>query len=375
MYQSKIKTVIFSCYILCANLAHALSCPTSISSYIQHMAKKQHITGMAVAIVTPHSVQFCNYGYAHKHQRQKITEKSMFEIASLTKTFTGLLAAQAVTEGKLNLKAPITQYIPELAVNAQFDKVNSQQLLTHMSGLPLRLSPDFTESQLLTAAAKLQFNYPPGSRYQYSNAGISLSALALTRIYGVSYAQLLNQFILQPLNMRYTALEVKPEYRHLLVTGYNRRNKAVLLRQLGTENAAAGLKSNTYDLAKYLQLQLGTKPYRFARALRVVHKNYVCLYNDGTYQQLAWEYHPHSDWLPNFKPEESKQYIPKLVRDIETGCPIVSGGFIDKTGNSSGMTSYMVYAPEKKIGVVVLTNNAAKSGIVDLARHIIISAR
>jgi beta-lactamase class C len=139
---------------------------------------------------------------------------------------------------------------------------------------------------------------------------------------------------------------------------------------IGIENPAGGLKSNTYDLAKYLQLQISPQSPKFQQALAIVHKNYYCLYEDGTYQQLTWEYHPTSDLFKKFMPDNKNRNITSAHK-LPSNCQNMANGFIDKTGNSSGMTSYIAYSPNKKVGVVILSNNALKPDVVDLGRYIL----
>ena len=357
------------CTLFFANGVYAGGCG-DIDQYVKNLMLQQKITGMAIAIVAPQKVYYCNYGYANKNKQIKITEKSIFEIASLTKTFTALLAGIAVSNNKLDLDAPITRYIPELITNKSYTKINNKELLTHVSGLPLGFNKDFTESELIHSAINMKFTVAPSHYYQYSNPGLTFSGIALTRIYNMSYQALLDKLILSLLGMRYTSINVAPQYRDLTVTGYDKHGKAVNFINIGVEDPAGGLKSNTYDLAKYLQLQLNPSPSGFTQALAIVHKNYYCLYEDGTYQQLAWEYYPPTDLFTKFQPDLNNRNI-TLPHTLPVNCQTTENGFIQKTGNFPGTTSYMAYLPNKKIGVVILANAALKPQVVDLGRYVL----
>lgn len=130
--------------------------------------------------------------------------------------------------------------------------------------------------------------------------------------------------------MKYTSIDVSPANKDFIVTGYNKHDKPVGFMNIGIENPAGGLKSNTYDLAKYLQLQLNSQPSNLKQALTIVHKNYYCLYEDGTYQQLAWEYHPTSDLFKKFQPDNKNRNITPS-RKLPSNCQNAINGFIDKT--------------------------------------------
>ncbi len=357
--------------VLAANckLSYASDC-SSIAKHVQQIMHQDQITGMAIAIVNKDTTEYCNYGYANKNKKTPITNKSIFEIASITKTFTALLAGIAVTESKLDLNTPITHYLPELAKNKTYLIVNNQELLTHTSGLPLGFDDDFTEKALINSAINYKFTDAPGSYYRYSNPGISFSGIALSRIYSLDYQNLLNKLILNPLNMQYTAISVSSENQALIVTGYNKNNQAVNFMNIGVENPAGGLKSNTYDLAKYLKLQIYSANSQFTPALKIVHNNYSCLYKNGVYQQLAWEYHPNSELSEKYLPDIKNRNI-LAPHPLAADCVNNPDGFIEKTGNSHGMTSYMGYIPSRQVGVVILSNNALKPSIVNLGHYIL----
>ena len=281
-----------------------------------------------------------------------------------------MLAGIAIFDHKLDLNAPITKYVPELLPNKHYSKVNNKELLTHVSGLPLRFEKSFTEKELIDSLVNMKFTNESAVTYQYSNPGIALSGLALTHIYNKNFQNLLETLILDKLSMKYTSMDVNPKYKNLIVTGYNKDSQPVSFMNIGIENPAGGLKSNTYDLAKYLQLQINPQNTSFQQALAIVHKNYSCLYTNGTFQQLAWEYHPIRVLSERFQADEkNRNIIPP--HKLPMHCNYSTNGFIDKTGNSSGMTSYIGYIPSKKIGVVILSNSALKPDIVNLGRQIL----
>ena len=272
----RVRNILFV-LLLFSRLTNASDC-TVINDQVKKIIKQNQITGLAIAIVNHDKAEFCNYGYANKNREVPITDKSIFEIASITKTFTALLAGIAAVDNKFDLNAPITRYIPRLSANQNYFKINGNKLLTHTSGIPLRLDKSFTEKELIDSLLSLSFVGIPLRYYQYSNPGIALAGLALTHIYNKSYQDLLATLILDDLAMKYTSIVVNPQYKKLIVTGYDKNDQPVNFMELGIESPAGGLKSNTYDLAKYLQLQINPEHTAFRQALAIVHKNYYCLY-------------------------------------------------------------------------------------------------
>ena len=234
----------------------------------------------------------------------------------------------------------------------------------------MKFEKDYTESELLSSALNYKPTHSPGSYYQYSNIGITLSAISLTRIYNTDYQSLLNRLVLNPIGMRFTSLDVSNSNHKRIVTGYDIHDNPADYLNMGIKKSAGGIYSNTYDLAKYLEFQMNTNESKSMEALKIVHNNYYCLYPNGVSQQLAWEYHPISVLNDNFKPDANYRNL-LSPHKIPTTCKYTTNGFIDKTGNSGGMSSYIGYVPNDKTGVVILSNKALQPDVVNLGRYIL----
>lgn len=369
----------FKLYTLCVFLTCLLTLNTGFAncSAIDHQAtqlmQKNKIKGMAIAIINQGKTEFCNYGYTSSNHQNKINEHTLFEIASISKTFTATLAGIAAAQGLFNLQEPISEYVSELKINPIYHTVNSQELLAHVSGLAFTQETNFktsNQTDFVNTLLKAKAQYPSQTHYLYGQVGISLVALALEKKYQSSFSDILQKQLLNKLNMQETFVDVPSDYTNR-ATGYDENNKPVSYFRVGSLTPAAGIKSSTYDLAKYLQLQLdGNHDPDFAKALNIVHQNYYCLYPDGTYQQLAWVYHPKSDLLTEFKPETHNVAHFKPQK-LAQHCADDLNGFIEKTGNSYGMSLYAVYSPSINAGVIVLANKARVSDTVNLGRSIL----
>ena len=351
------------------SLTYANEC-INIDTKAKEIMSKNQINGIAIAIINNNKVEYCNYGYTDKIKKAPITNKSIFEIASVTKTFTAQMASIAASNNKLDLDASVTKYIPELAANESYIKINNKELLSHVAGLPFKYKDTFTESELLATAIQNKPTHSPESYYQYSNLSITLASISLTKIYHTNYENLLKKLVLNPLGMKYTSMHVSPKNQNLIVTGYGKDNNPAKLMTMGITRSAAGLKSNTYDLAKYLQFHMNEENSQSKNVLEIVHKNYYCLYKDGTYQQLTWEYHPMNALSEEFLPNAN--YANMLEpREIQSTCKTTENGFIDKTGNSPGMSSYIGYIKDRGVGVVILSSRGYQPDVVNLGRYIL----
>jgi beta-lactamase class C len=345
----------------------------SIDKQVNQLMKKGKVNGVAIAIINKGKTEFCSYGYTSENKKHKINEHTVFEIASISKTFTATLAGIAVAQGLFDLKKPISDYVKALDVNPDYRKVNSQELLTHVSGLKFTNETDFSQSNqsdFINTLIENKAQYLPETHYQYGQVGISLVAIALEKTYNLPFSDILQQQLLNKLNMNETFINVPSTYTNI-ATGYNQENKQIPPFSVGNLTPAAGLKSSTYDLAKYLKLQLdSSQDFKLNKALAIVHKNYYCLYPDGTYQQLAWVYHPSSDLMSTFKASK-RSAVNFKPQKLAQNCATDSNGFIEKSGNSYGMSLYIVYLPNKDSGVVVLTNRAQFADSVNLGRNIL----
>lgn len=151
--------------------------------------------------------------------RPKFTGETLFEYGSLTKVLTAVLLAELADEGTVSLSKSINLYLPESAKGVKWDDVTLQSLATHTSGLPsLPPSMDeaflsregdnpyasFDEAQLFEALAEVTPN--PAQGYLYSNFGYGLLGTLLARAAGMSYDELAQSRILEPLEMTATTL-------------------------------------------------------------------------------------------------------------------------------------------------------------------------
>ncbi len=214
------------------------------------------------------------------------TDTTLYEIGSISKTFAGLLLANAVLDGKAALDDPIQKYLPAAYPNlqAQGQPVRLRHLITHTSTmpgmLPLQVNSILQDFTAHATPAKLNAAYanygqrqfwqdlhtvtiqgPLGKDYAYSSAGTELVAHALETIYGMPYDVLLTQFVARTAGMHDTRLRLTAGEAGRLAPGYHSDNPVMTTPMPQLPWGAAGnLKSTMPDMAKYLRLQLGAHP-------------------------------------------------------------------------------------------------------------------
>lgn len=167
----------------------------------------------AVSVTVVQAGQFHTFHYGRLPSGDAPDDGTLYEIGSLTKTFTGLLLAQAVREGRVDLDAPVSRYLPDVEASRLVRNgkaVTLRHLATHMSGMPNLLAcqdQDAVEARRTCLAAhddrdflarleSVELRSDPGNAYLYSNAGARLIGLILERVYGASFPELVRQRIL-----------------------------------------------------------------------------------------------------------------------------------------------------------------------------------
>jgi len=218
------------------------------------------------------------YGTMDKGKNNPPDDHSLFELASVTKSFTGLLCAQAVLDGKLSVEDDIRKYLdgdfPNLEFNARPIKI--RDLLTHSSGITRDATPVLNNIFSMDASAEEQLavaNYDhtallddlrqfklsrlPGTTYDYTPVvGPELIALVLEKVYGKTYQALLDQFILSKAGMRQTKMSVNGSHLERMVNGYTDEGRTVMPMPLIMAGAGSGLKSTVPDLLRYIKFLL-----------------------------------------------------------------------------------------------------------------------
>ncbi len=334
--------------LVCPQAFAAPNPPDSLvaASASRFMSSTKHV-GLSIGVYDHGRSLTWHYGSTEKGRQSPATDETLYEIASLTKTFTGILLAQAVADRRINLQMPVTHYLPGRYPNLtlQGRAVKIVDLANHTSGLPKNL-PDLPRnlapseiisknSQLSTESFlndlhQVTLKTTPGTVYGYSNAGAQLIGIILEKVYRKSYQQLLNDYITVPAGMRHTWLTVPPDETEKLARGYNDKGEAMpTMEQMKALPAAGYLKSSLADMLKYIGFNCMENQNR---VLRLAHQGtYMNSAENGADLALFWQ----------------TKYYP--------GQPQI----LQHAGGSFGTTSYLLIVPERQLGIVCIANDAS----------------
>ena len=199
--------------------------------------------------------------------------QTIYELASITKTYTGLVLAKAVHDGKVALDADIRTYLK----NKEYDNlersdtpITLRHLATHTSGLPKdfaytkedaqhgliieRLSA-YTKEDFFNDLSQFNLRYVPGERYQYSNAGAKLTAYILESVYNKPFDSLVYEFITAKSGESNTKFRGAPKGVNDVISGKDQRGEVMPLLSLYSW-AEGGLSSTAESMTNYLLYQL-----------------------------------------------------------------------------------------------------------------------
>jgi CubicO group peptidase (beta-lactamase class C family) len=227
--------------------------------------------GMVVAAVRGGRIVYLDaFGWADREARRPVTPDTRFYIASSTKPFTALLVGLLARDGAIELDAPLSRYLPELELAAPLsaDRITVRQLLTHTHGIDgngpvvwrTAYSGDHTP-ELLVRLLSRHRPLPEPTAFRYSNVGYVAASLIVDRVTAVSWKELLEQRVLEPLGMRHTTAFMSRVAPELLAqpyaaapVGFERLRPS---KGDSSMHAAGGLVSTAPDLARWVLAQLG----------------------------------------------------------------------------------------------------------------------
>jgi CubicO group peptidase (beta-lactamase class C family) len=179
--------------------------------------ERRGLPGIAVAVSDEDDeVAFDSAGWAELRCRP-IGRATLFELGSIGKTFTAVLARQL-----LDLEAPVTDYLPWFEVRSAHSPITVEHLLMHTSGL-IRGADMTADSRFdVWALRETEVGFAPGEHYYYSNVGYRTLGYALEAVTGLDYPQLVRQRILEPLGLENTEPAITVEVRGRMAVGYDR---------------------------------------------------------------------------------------------------------------------------------------------------------
>ena len=317
------------------------------------------VPGMAVGVVVNGQTYVCDYGVASKATGKPVTNDTLFEIGSVSKTFTATLTSYAQITGQLSLSDQASKYLPGLR-GSSFDQVSLLQLGTHTAGgLPLQVPEGITTTeQLMTYFRDWKPVYPPGTYRVYANPGIGMLGMIAAQSLHEDFTRLLEGRLFRALGMNHSYLKVPDARIEDYAQGYTETDAPIRMAPGVLASEAYGIRTTASDLLRFIEANLKTLAIdeKWQRAITDTHTGY---YRVGVMtQDLIWEQYPYpvaqKDLLEGNSARIAFQANPAV--EINPPLPPQEEVFINKTGSTNGFSTYVAFVPARKTGVVLLAN-------------------
>jgi beta-lactamase class C len=318
------------------------------------------ITGMAVGVTLDGTRHFVEYGSATPKSQVAVTRDTLFELGSISKTFTATLTMMAVQDGKLTLVDTVGRHVPELR-DSPIGAVRLLDLGTHTGGgFPLQLPDDVkTDAQLMDWYRAWKPKFPAGTMRTYANPSIALLGIATARAMGEDFTTLAERRLFPALGLKRTYINVPAAERPSYAWGTSSAGKAVHVSPSPIADEAYGVKSNAVDMLRVLEVHMGvgSADDAVARAATATHTGY---YRTGPFiQDLVWEQYLTPAKLADLMTGNASEIgggnpVPAIA--IQPPMPPRADAILNKTGSTGGFGAYVVFIPKKKAGMVMLAN-------------------
>jgi len=338
----------------CDNVKHA------VDQAIQPLMAKDGIPGMAVGVLIAGRPCVFNYGVASTRTKKPVTRNTLFEIGSISKTFTATLASYAQVEGHLSLTENTSRYLPSLK-GTPFGNVTPLNLGTHTpGGLPLQV-PDaiLNNDQLLQYLRQWRPTCAPGTCRTYNNISIGTLGLITAKSMSQDFATL-EQRLFAQLGMKNSFLTIPASRMPDYAQGYTAQDTPI--RMSGGELSAEtyGVRTTAGDLLRFLQANMRQIPLnpKLQTAITNTHTGYF--HAGPMTQDLIWEQYPYPVALNSLLEGNGTAMIFNAtpVTAINPPQKPRSNVWINKTGSTNGFGAYIAFIPQKQSGIILLANKS-----------------
>jgi CubicO group peptidase (beta-lactamase class C family) len=321
----------------------------ALGKFVAQKQKETGVPGVAVGVLYQGEVAAQGFGVTNTDHPLPVTETTLFQIGSITKTLTGTVIIRLVEEGKLELDAPIRQYVGDFKVvdETASSQTTVRHLLTHMGGWEGDFfldtgAGDDALAKYAAALAEQEQVAPLGTHWSYNNAGFSLLGYLVEQVTGKRFEEALHEWVLAPLKMEHAFLEPSDAMTHRFVVGHSVSSEgAKVLRPWPLTRAsrpAGGLITHVHDLLRYARFHLGDataaqQPVISAASVELMRMPQAPVWGDESWG-LSW------------------------ALDTVSGVQTVGHG-----GGTLGQITLLRFVPERQFAVAVFTN-ASQGGVV-----------
>ncbi|MEB9674131.1 serine hydrolase domain-containing protein, partial [Bacillus anthracis] len=318
--------------------------------------KKYNVNGSSFVVVHDGKVVVNKgYGYANKEKKIPVTKDTVFQIASVSKTFTALAVMQQIDKGKLKLDEDVQKYLGGLQIPNQTGKpLTLFDMLTYTSGVDFPDLTNITGPEYVHNSIPMKEFFskhmptvirPPGEAYTYDNVSFALAGFAVENATNTPFSKYMEKNIFEPLDMKSTSMSFTPNLLERMATHYGPNGDSIPTSGSGLRDTPqGGILSTAEDMSKYMIMQL----------------------QKGTFKDKEIVSKKSIDMMHAYQVFDDKT-IPVATIGFETPFNKFANGqhVVMKGGSMPGHQSLLILVPEQKTAFFMSYNNDSMMSELD----------
>jgi serine-type D-Ala-D-Ala carboxypeptidase/endopeptidase len=325
----------------------------SLDSKIAHLMKMANVSGVAISVFNDNQSVFSKtYGLADVQKNVPFQQSSVMYGASFAKTVFAYIVMQLVQEKTIDLDKPLIEYLSkplpdyqikgwrrgyqDLKGDDRLNKITARMCLTHTTGFPnwRWFEPD----------KKIKFKFDPGTRYSYSGEGLYLLQFVIEQVTGQDYETISQERVFKPLGMNNTSQVWQTRFEPNICYGHNAKGEPYELMKWKEASAGGSMSTTLDDFTKFYTALINSKGLS-KKSFKAMTSTQIRIKSRSQFGPLARVDSTDND-------------------DIQLGYGLGVGTFSTpygraffKEGHDEGWGHYSICFPDKKIAVVIMTNN------------------
>lgn len=320
----------------------------AVDAWGERLVADPMLTSATIGVLNRGEITLSHFGTLESDGEAAPAADTLYEIASVTKAFTGMLLGQALVDGKLKLDTEVAPLLPGTYDNLQYagEPIRVRHLVSHTAGLPFlmhsedqalrdaggsdlptrlnAIAASYTKERFWKDLHDVRLSEPPGTRSAYSNTGTELAAYLLETVYGTEFRELMRAKVFTPGGFQDSTWNVATTELHRLAPGFGEHRARQPIALLKLWSAAAGLKSSPRDLMRLIRLQVEEPSPAARKALTPVYEL------DGRGTGCFWNF--------SRQPGGATHHF--------------------HHGGAFGAQNVVAFSPEDRFGVLVITNQS-----------------
>jgi CubicO group peptidase (beta-lactamase class C family) len=354
--------ILFSIFILGHACIHAQSIKRidgsvissdSLTDKIVYLMNAANVSGVAVSVFNEDQpVYMKTFGFADVPNKIPLKENSELYAASLAKAVFAYIVMQLVQENVIELDKPLVEYLSkdltdyqipgkrrgyqDLKGNERYKKITARMCLTHTTGFP--------NWRWIEEDQKIKFRFDPGTRYSYSGEGLYLLQFVIEQVTGKDYENICRERVFKPLGMNGTSMIWQKEFEASVCYGHNAEGQPYELRKWTEAGCAGTMTTTPEDYTKFFTALINHQ-HLTVKSFDTMTNTQVLIKSKRQFGPLARVDSTGND-------------------DIQLGYGLGVGVFhtpygraFFKEGHDDGWGHYSICYPDKKIAIIILTNN------------------